>query len=126
NFFNVSFKPAITGTTKIPQNEAVSSNIRTAVVGEYPALEMDYSKAVVSKGDLLVPENPQISYTLNGRVLDIKFTWDVDPGWRFKINREQVMMAAYLPDNKKAYSIQSGARRSEGEDVLRAMVNLTN
>lgn len=123
SFINVSFKPAILGTTKIQQNAAVSNNIKTSVVGEYPNLEMDYSKAVLSKGNLMPAVNPEVSYTLDRSKISITFKWDADSLRNYSDDYDQVMMAAYLPANKNAFFCLSGARRMQGEDVLVGVIN---
>lgn len=113
-FINTGFRMEVAGTTRIPENAAVSYNIKNAVVGEYPDLILDFSKVVISKGSLPAPSNPLV--TLEGNF--IKFKWDVDADWSYKLKRDQVMMLAYLPANKRAYYTLSSARRSIGEDLL--------
>src|SRR5690606_3951713 len=54
---------------------------------------------------------------LEGDVL--KFTWDVDPNWGYKLNRDQVMLLAYKPANDEADYLVSGARRNEGIEELK-------
>lgn len=113
-FVNVGFRQDVAGTTKIPENGAVSYNFKHAVMGEYPDLSLDYSKVLVCKGKLPGPENAVVE--LEGDIL--KFKWDVNPGWSNKLKRDQVMMLAYLPGNDRANYWLSGARRSAGADEL--------
>lgn len=131
-FVNISFKLVVKDTTWIPQNAAVSQNINTAIKGEYPNLELDYPKILVSKGDLLPAENAMVSHVIASfdndhattAIVSIKFQWDVDPGWDYPTKRAEVMMVAYLPDNKKAFFSITGARRSAGEDVLQGVISI--
>lgn len=133
-FVNTSFKLAVRGTTKIPQNAAVSLNINAAVKGEYPNLELDYPKIMVSKGNLLPAQNPVISFNVESPInenaiytnVSIKFQWDVDPELEYEMNRAEVMLLAYLPDNKSTFFKVTGARRSAGEDTLHGCIAIKN
>lgn len=113
-FINVSFKLDVLGTTRIAQNAAVSYNLKQAIQGTYPDFEMDYSKAIVSKGVLPPAEHPEVE--LSGTKLT--FRWAVDPDLHYSFKRDQVMMVAFLPANNRTYYSLSGARRTEGKDVL--------
>lgn len=117
-FVNVGFRQDVAGTTKIPENGAVSYNIKHAVMGEYPNLALDYSKVLVCKGKLPGPVNAAVE--LDGNIL--KFKWDVNPDWSNKLKRDQVMMLAYLPATDRASYWLSGARRSAGADELQAPI----
>ncbi|WP_448103900.1 DUF6266 family protein [Pedobacter panaciterrae] len=114
DFTNVGFKLDVAGTTKTAQNGASSYNIREAVIGEYPHLELDYTKVMISKGELPCPINPKVE--LENNVLTFK--WHVDPLCGYPLNRDQVMMLAYLPANNTVRFVLSGARRNAGTDTL--------
>lgn len=120
DFVNVGFRKEVAGTTKIPENGAVSYNLKNAVTGEYPNLSLDYSKVLVCKGKLPGPLNAVVD--LDGNIL--KFKWDVNPNWSKKLKRDQVMMLAYLPATNSASYWLSGARRSAGADELEAPIQL--
>lgn len=113
-FVNVGFRLDVAGSTKIPENGAVSYNLKNAVTGEYPKLSLDYSKVLVSKGKLPGPVNALVE--IDG--YNLKFKWDLNPDWGFDLKRDQVMMLAYCPAAKKASYCLSGARRSAGLDEL--------
>jgi hypothetical protein len=114
NFVSYSFHPATKGKPKIPQNEASSLFRKHAIMGEYPDFWVDYSKVIMSKGDLPAPVNASV--VRDGKQLT--FSWEVDPNWHYKINFDQVMMVAYLPDTMQANFLVGGARRTAGTDVL--------
>jgi len=114
NFINVSYKTAVKGSTKIPENQAQSYNSKFAIKGIYPDLEIDYTKVMVSEGDLPGAEN--ITIELEGNML--KFKWDSDPELHHHRFRDQAMLVAYLPTNNNAFYTVSSARRSAGEDIL--------
>ncbi|SMD14208.1 DUF6266 family protein [Pedobacter nyackensis] len=117
-FINVGYKLDVAGTTKIPENNAVSYHINEAVTGTYPDLVLDYSKVLISRGKLSGPLNPTVE--LEGDVL--KFKWDVDPKSDWKRKRDQVMLLAYKTATHESDYIVSGARRFEGEDELRVQI----
>jgi len=117
-FINVGFQHEVADTQRIPENAATSHLIREAIIGKYPNLEIDYSAVLVSKGKLLPPVNPTVK--LEGDRL--KFTWDVDPGLGYRLNRDQVMLLAYKPASKNADYLLSGARRNEGAEELEVMI----
>jgi len=114
DFINVGYKLDVAGTTKIPENNAVSYHINEAVTGTYPDLVLDYSKVLVSRGKLPVPLNPTVE--LVGDVL--KFKWDIDPKSDWKRKRDQVMLLAYKTATQEPDYVLSGARRFEGTDEL--------
>jgi hypothetical protein len=114
DFINVGYKLDVAGTTKIPENNAVSYHINEAVTGTYPDLVLDYSKVLISRGKLPVPVNPTVE--LEGDVL--KFKWDIDPKPEGKRKRDQVMLLAYKTGTQGSDYIVSGARRLEGADEL--------
>ncbi|ACU02668.1 hypothetical protein Phep_0444 [Pedobacter heparinus DSM 2366] len=124
HFTNVGFKLAADGTTKTAQNVAVSYTMKHAIKGEYPNQEIDFTKVMVCKGMLEGPVNPVMSYETAGDTIAIKFEWAVDPDADRNRKRDQVMMLAYLPDSKRAFYLDSGARRSAGVDVLEGKFNL--
>lgn len=113
-FINVSFRVEVLGTTQIAQNAAVSYNVKNAVKGIFPGFEMDYSKALVSKGVLPTAHRPAVEFS-DGL---LTFHWEQDPETDRVRDRDQVMMVAFLPANNRAYYSLSGARRIAGTDVL--------
>lgn len=114
-FINVGYKIDVAGTPRIPENGALSYLLKEAVTGVYPNFKIDFSKVLVSRGKLLGPLNAAVK--LEGDVL--KFTWDVDRNWGYKLNRDQVMLLAYKPANDEADYLVSGARRKEGTEELK-------
>jgi hypothetical protein len=119
-FINIGFKLDIIGTAMVARNAAMSHN-SAAVTGEYPNQEFDYTKGIVSAGKLLGPENPVVElheYDPVAVKAALKFSWDVDPGWSYTRGRDQVMMMAFYPETGDADFCLSGARRSEGSDIL--------
>jgi len=52
---------------------AKSYNIRLAISGEYPEQHIDYTKALVSKGDVLLPTDAQAKQTDKGLLFEWKY-----------------------------------------------------
>lgn len=115
DFVSYSFHPETKGTPKIPQNAATSYFRSLGIQGEYPDYWIDFSKVVVSKGDLPVPVNASV--TLSGN--ELTFKWELSPQIGSTRNEDQVMLLAYLPDTKNAAFIVGGPGRSVGEAVLK-------
>jgi hypothetical protein len=113
-FVNFSFHPETKGTTRIPQNAATSHLRKLAIQGDYPDYWIDFSKVIVSKGDLPLPLRPSVE--LSDRTLTFK--WENDPETCYKRNDDQVLLMAYFPDIKHANFVVGGARRTAGMDIL--------
>jgi len=96
-------------------NNTLFSLIRlSCLTGVYPERKVDFSKILVSKGEMPVPENAAVSLNEFG----VLFTWDSEakaPGIHYS---DRVMLMAYLPDLKQAKFELSGAQRNEGSDLL--------
>jgi hypothetical protein len=122
DFVAYSFHPATKGTTKIPQNEATSSFRKLAINGTYPDYWIDFSKVMVSKGDLPAPLNPSVQLAGN----QLSFKWEQVPVTNNERNDDQVMLLAYFPDTHHANFIIGGARRPAGEAGLTIYPVLSN
>lgn len=115
NFIKIGFALEAENTTMYPYNKAVSENYFNAIKGEYPNIEIDYPKAVFSKGKM--PVNTEASTELGPE--GITFKWDSKIMLRGMHPNDRVMMLAYCPEKKYAFFDPDGARRQEGSDFLR-------
>ncbi|TKC04277.1 DUF6266 family protein [Pedobacter frigoris] len=111
---NLGFAFAVQRTDRNQHNEAVSYNKRFALQGEYPDIEMDYSKALVSKGELPPAQSPAISKLPNG----VEFTWQIPADMTYADLYNRAMLLLYFPESKTAIFDLSGARRSELRDFI--------
>ncbi len=118
DFTNVGFEVASRKVSPTAQNLATSYNIKNAITGEYPNQEIDFSKVRVCEGILPLPANIQVTAEDQGKEVKLLFSWEVDPNIFYLRNRDQVMMLAYMPENKEAEYLDSGARRNAGQDSL--------
>lgn len=107
------FNPKAHGTSMNFHNMAIYHNKPNALKGFYPDTAIDFSKIIISIGDLPQPVNPLVIRVETG----LKFSWDVE-GLTWPGNTDQVMLLAYAPAIEKYQFINSGARRAEGQAVL--------
>lgn len=119
-FLNLGFAKAVEDTDRNPYNEAVSFNKKSALQGVYPNISMDYSKAMVSKGDLPPALSPAINILSNG----IEFTWEMPGSIAPQCLNNRAMLVVYFPEGvdvtgiPKAVLDLSGARRHECRDFI--------
>lgn len=115
DFVNLGFRFTETGMRSNGYNAAKSYLIKNCFDGVYPNQELNYSKVILTQGDLLAALNPQIEATAEG----IKFTWETDSNWAPLEKRSQVMLLVYSPALKRTEYMCSGARRWEGQEILK-------
>lgn len=104
----LGFNPKAKNTTKNYHNLAIAYNKPNALMGFYPEVTIDFSKIILSVGDLAQPENTTVRFTDN----HLEFTWE---GIR---NTDQVMLLAYAPSTKQMVFEASGAKRAQGKEKL--------
>ncbi|WP_285060087.1 DUF6266 family protein [Pedobacter ginsengisoli] len=119
-FLNLGFAKAVEDTDRNPYNEAVSFNKKYALQGAYPNINMDYSKAMVSKGDLPPALSPALNVLSNG----IEFSWEMQSNIAPQCLNNRVMLVIYFPEGVDATGIPkaamelSGTRRHECRDFM--------
>ncbi|ALL07856.1 hypothetical protein AQ505_21585 [Pedobacter sp. PACM 27299] len=113
-FVDVGYKSAALGTGKTAQNVASSCILQEAMAGVYPDFKLDYSKVLLSKGNLPMAIQPTVEYVQPNLI----FEWSVDPALEYRFNRDQVMMLAYHPLRGKSFHVLSGNRRITGTDEM--------
>ena len=99
----MGFSPEARNTTKNYHNLAIAYNKPNALTGFYPDVAIDFSKILISAGNLPQPENTKIERIGN----QLEFTWE---GIR---NTDQVMLLAYAPITKQMVFEASGAKRAQ-------------
>ncbi|WP_432712090.1 DUF6266 family protein [Pedobacter sp.] len=119
-FAKPGLSPFAKGTTLNWHNLAMKFNRLHAVKGNYPDLEIDYSKVVLSKGPLLPAENPAAQWVEHG----LKITWDKDSTLGWPEMNDQVMLLAYAVGQKKYFTVLNGEKRSNGWDTIEIPANL--
>ncbi|AOM76380.1 DUF6266 family protein [Pedobacter steynii] len=111
------FRLAVTGTDKNEYNEAVSYNKLNALQGEYPNISLDYTKVLVSMGDLPMAFNPAISQNADGN--EIEFSWEVPADLSYQYDNDRAMLMIYFPALKVTCYHLIGSKRTEGKDTIR-------
>lgn len=114
SFVSVGFGPASEGTPCYPQNLFIKYNKPDALTGYIPDVTINFAKLLLSYGNLPKPENAKVEMEKEG----LKFSWDAKNEASWPRNRDQVMMMAYFPEEKKAVSETSGAKKIKGFDIL--------
>lgn len=95
-------------------NLAVAYNKSNMFIGDFPDFKIAYDLLIVSKGNLLPAQNPQVTQTETG----LSFTWDTDPKMAYAMSKDQVMLLAYFPDLDKSYFTIYGPERQAGVATL--------
>jgi hypothetical protein len=116
---NVGFEFEVAGTAKHQHNAAVSVNVKYATQGNYPDINLDYSKILISMGALAPAISPGLF--LRGAILN--FTWAVDPDMDWSIKNDRAMLLVYCAELDKAVYVLSGAKRSTGQDEIELPTN---
>jgi hypothetical protein len=91
-------------------NKAFSDNIRNAVTGVYPALAIDYSKVILSKGSLNNVDTVSAASTAAGK---LAFTWTDNSGGTV-LPTDKAFVAAYSADLNRWIFAQNSAARNAG------------
>jgi len=110
----IGFGLAARNSTKNFYNLALQHNKKFAMKGVYPDIEMDFSKVMVSSGDLLPALNPVVERVPEG----LKFSWDQVEVPGSDRDNDQVVLLAYAPLSKQVRMIRYGAERSAGSETI--------
>lgn len=113
-FIDIGFELEVAGTTSNAYNGAVAYNFKHALQGEFPEISVDYSKALLSKGDLPAALNTTIVKTADG----IEVTWESPEALSANREEDQVMLLVYLPEEKNSVCKLSNVLRPAGKDSI--------
>ena len=91
-------------------NNAVSENLRNAITGAYPALGIDYSKVVLSKGALQNVSVVSAASTVAGK---LSFTWTDNSNGR-TLPTDTAFVAVYNADLSRWIYFEQAAPRNAG------------
>ena len=95
-------------------NSAMSYHVKFAVTGTYPAYEIDYSLAQISKGSL--PNATAPSAAVSGS--NINFTWTDNSGTGTALATDQAIFAVYCAATHQPIYTTMGGERSAGSGSL--------
>jgi len=96
-------------------NAAMSYNLVNALTGTYPAYEVDYSKALVSQGNLPGALNPEVTSTTAG---EIKYTWADNSSDTNAMPDDKVLLVVYNPARWQAITVGDGNTRTGGSQTI--------
>jgi len=114
-YIRIGFREFVRNTTWHQHNAACSINRSNAINTESPNLEVDFTKAVFSQGDMPIVDEVNVKVVEEG----ISFSWNPDylvDGMQLS---DQVMLLAYCPEKEYAFYQLYGERRIAGKDVLK-------
>ena len=96
---------------KTRRNQAMSYLMKEAIVFNDPNYEWDYTKILISKGDLLGINNGAVTA---GTGQNLDFTWTDNSGQGEAAATDQLVVVVYEPTSKATvYSLNAGDRSSE-------------
>ena len=96
-------------------NNAMSYNLKNAVIGIYPDFSIDYSKVLISKGRMPNALNP-IAESLNPG--EVNFSWLNNGGVGKALDSDRSILVAYCPALQQCVYTDFGPDRSTEVAVL--------
>jgi hypothetical protein len=113
---NITFRDFAIRMTGI--NNAFAYSIKNAITGVYPSFAIDYSLALVSRGDLPNALAPAVT---SGAGSLLTFSWTDNSGVGIAKATDQAILVAYCPAQKQAIYTTAGGLRN----ALTGELNLT-
>lgn len=112
-FLRIGFKSAAQKMSAF--NAAMAYNVKNAITGIYPALAIDYTKIVVSRGNLAGVLNPGLVSNVAGKV---DFTWDDNSYEPNAMDDDQIFLVVHEPISGRSATLVGGATRQAGSDSI--------
>ena len=95
---------------KTGRNSAISYLMKRAVMGTSPNFQLDYTKVLISRGDLLGAEGAVATAGIDGQ---ITFTWNDNTNTGHARPSDRAIVVAHCPAlNQSWYAITEATRRS--------------
>ncbi|WP_316841050.1 DUF6266 family protein [Pedobacter gandavensis] len=113
-FINLGFALQVQGTDKSPHNLATAYHKKHALKGLYPDIQVDYSKVILSQGDLSQISDLKLQKTATG----LQFNWDPKLNYKKEEYDDQLMILLYYPIKKKADEFLNAAKRCDGQHFI--------
>lgn len=108
NFVKIGYKNY--AVKKSQFNSAMSYLLNNAIIGVSPNFEIDYSLALLSRGNLSTALNPVFDLTTPGQV---EFSWDDNSTDGNANATDKVMVVAYNPLKGESIYLTEGAIRTD-------------
>lgn len=96
-------------------NNAMRYTLLNAIAGTYPNFDIDYSLALVSRGDLPNASAPTATSTATGMVA---YQWTDNSGVGKAQSTDASILVVYCPDRNQCIYTTAGAVRSAGNDSI--------
>jgi len=103
-------------------NAAMSYNLENALTGTYPDYDVDYTKALVSEGNLPGALNPEVTATVAG---EIGYTWEDNSSDTNASPNDKALLVVYNPAKKRAVNVIDGNTRAGGSQSITLPSNFT-
>ena len=97
-------------------NNALRYTLINAVSGTYPAYTIDYSVALVSRGDLPNALSPGVNSTGGA----VRFVWTDNSGTGKAMPTDKSIMVVYCPAKQQSIYTTTGPDRSAGSGIITA------
>lgn len=111
---NLGYKSQASGMTGF--NVATSDMVASAISGIYPALEIDYTKVIFSKGVLTGVYDV---VTTSPAPAQVKINWADNSGSGTGAATDVAVVLIYNPAKSAfVYNLNNGAERSEAEEII--------
>ncbi len=101
---------------EIGKCQALSFILSSAIKGEYPNYEIDFSKMLVARGRALKAEGVKVTSTETDK---LDFTWDDNSGTNFAASEDQAILVAYSEHWEQAWFAMKGGRRRDNTGELK-------
>jgi len=118
-FIRTSFRQVADPLNMTAFNLALSINKKQALKGEYPNLEIDWTKFVVSQGTLPGLEHATASWTDGG----LHIRWDDNTGTKDAYGTDMLSILIYVPNRNVWVPFLNQETRGTGECTLPAHEN---
>ena len=92
-------------------NAAMAWNLRNALQGTYPDYAINYSSALVARGNLAPALNPVASSTVAGTVL---FKWDNNSDETNASTSDSTLLVVFNPSKNQAVYLEGESKRVDG------------
>ena len=103
------------------RNSAISYLLKNAITGSSPLFSIDYSKVLISRGNLLMPTGVT---AVAGTASRVHFSWTNNGGDGKAKNNDRAVVVVHCPIlNQSVYSITSATRSAETVSIEVAAFN---
>jgi hypothetical protein len=113
NLLMVTFKNYAVKMTGV--NSALGYTLRNAVTGTYPNAAIDYTKVLMSRGDIPNATSPAAAAAGSGK---LHFSWTDNSGIGKAMATDSSILVAFCPATNQCIYNTSGAARSTGTATL--------